>query len=121
MARDASDLVAALDASFVSKRAVGLGLVRSGAADRVHLVIAIPVGRYARVITPAARSASEGSGGKPCQYRAKLSSKAPVAQAIDYMLKRWTAFCRFLDNGRICLSNNAAERAIRPIAVGRRN
>lgn len=53
--------------------------------------------------------------------RAKLLAKAPVAQAIDYMLKRWVAFIRFLDDGRICLSNNAAERAIRPIAVGRRN
>ena len=53
--------------------------------------------------------------------RARLSAKAPVAQAIDYMLKRWAAFTRFLDDGRICLSNNAAERAIRPIAVGRRN
>lgn len=55
------------------------------------------------------------------QNRAKLSAKAPVAKAIDYMLKRWPAFTRFLDDGRICLSNNAAERAIRPIAVGRRN
>jgi transposase len=55
------------------------------------------------------------------QNRTKLSAKAPVAKAIDYMLKRWPAFTRFLDEGRICLSNNAAERAIRPIAVGRRN
>jgi transposase len=55
------------------------------------------------------------------QNRAKLSAKAPVAKAIDYMLKRWPAFTRFLDDGRICVSNNAAERAIRPIAVGRRN
>ena len=53
--------------------------------------------------------------------RAKLSAKAPVAQAIDYMLKRWSAFILFLDDGRAYLSNNAAERAIRPIAVGRRN
>ncbi len=44
-----------------------------------------------------------------------------MAQAIDYMLKRWSAFILFLDDGRACLSNNAAERAIRPIAVGRRN
>lgn len=55
------------------------------------------------------------------ENRAKLSAKAPVAQAIDYMLKRWSAFILFLDDGRACLSNNAAERAIRPIAVGRRN
>ena len=53
--------------------------------------------------------------------RAKLSPKAKTAVAIDYMLKRWPAFTRFLDDGRICLSNNAAERAIRPLAVGRRN
>jgi transposase len=53
--------------------------------------------------------------------RKKLSSKAPVAKAIDYSLKRWPAFTRFLDDGRICLSNNAAERAVRGIAVGRRN
>ena len=45
--------------------------------------------------------------------RAKLSPKTKTAVAIDYMLKRWPAFTRFLDDGRICLSNNAAERAIR--------
>ena len=53
--------------------------------------------------------------------RKKLSSKSPVAKAIDYSLKRWRAFTRFLDDGRICLSNNAAERAVRGIAVGRRS
>jgi transposase len=53
--------------------------------------------------------------------RRKLSSKSPVAKAIDYSLKRWPAFTRFLDDGRICMSNNAAERAVRGIAVGRKN
>jgi transposase len=53
--------------------------------------------------------------------RKKLSSKAPVAKAIDYSLKRWPALTRFRDDGRLCLSNNAAERAVRGIAVGRRN
>jgi len=53
--------------------------------------------------------------------RAKLSSKNPVAKAINYSLKRWTAMTRFLTDGRICLSNNAAERALRGIAVGRHN
>lgn len=53
--------------------------------------------------------------------RKKHSSKAPVAKAIDYSLKRWTAFTRFLDDGHLCMSNNAAERAVRGIAVGRRN
>jgi len=55
------------------------------------------------------------------EERRKLSSKAPVAKAIDYTLKRWCAFARFVDGGRLCLSNNAAERAVRGIAVGRRN
>ena len=55
------------------------------------------------------------------EERRKLSSKSPVAKAINYSLKRWAAFTRFLDDGRICLSNNAAERAVRGIAVGRKN
>ena len=55
------------------------------------------------------------------QQRAKLSPKSETARAIDYSLKRWTAFTRFLDDGRLCMSNNAAEREIRPIAVGRHN
>ena len=53
--------------------------------------------------------------------RAGLSRHSPVAWAMDYMLKRWDGFARFLDDGRICLSNNAAERAIRPLALGRRS
>src|SRR5882672_3820742 len=52
--------------------------------------------------------------------RARLSRHADAAKAMDYMLKRWPAFTRFLDDGRICLTNNAAERALRGIALGRR-
>jgi len=55
------------------------------------------------------------------EERRKLSSKSALAKAIDYSLKRWVALTRFLRDGRICLSNNAAERAVRGIAVGRRN
>src|SRR3546814_17568596 len=40
---------------------------------------------------------------------------------MDYMLKAWPAFAAFLDDGRICLSNNAAERALRGIALGRKS
>jgi transposase len=53
--------------------------------------------------------------------RRKLSAKGPLAKAIDYQFNHWAAFTRFLDDGRICLSNNAAERSVRGIAVGRRN
>jgi transposase len=55
------------------------------------------------------------------QQRAKLSRRSETAKAIDYNLKRWTALTRFLDNGRLCMSNNAAERALRCVAVGRKN
>jgi transposase len=57
----------------------------------------------------------------PGEQRAKLSSKSETAKAIDYSLKRWTALTRFLADGRLCISNNAAERALRGIAVGRHN
>lgn len=53
--------------------------------------------------------------------RAKLSRHAAVAKAIDYMLTRWPSFIRFLEDGRICLSNNAAERALRGLALGRKS
>lgn len=53
--------------------------------------------------------------------RARLSAKNETAKAIDYSLKRWTALTRFLNDGRLCISNNAAERALRGIAVGRHN
>jgi transposase len=53
--------------------------------------------------------------------RETLSRSAEVLKPINYMLRRWADFARFLDDGRICLSNNAAERALRGIALGRRN
>ena len=55
------------------------------------------------------------------EQRTRLARGNEVARAIDYLLKRWTAFTRFLDDGRICISNNAAERALRGIALGRRS
>ena len=49
--------------------------------------------------------------------RPKLPRGNDLAKAMDYMLKRWTAFTRFLEDGRVCLSNNAAERGLRGIAM----
>jgi transposase len=54
-------------------------------------------------------------------HRAKLSRHNDVGKAMDYMLKRWATFTRFLGDGRICLTNNAAERALRGIALGRKS
>lgn len=55
------------------------------------------------------------------EQRPKLSRGNDLAKVMDYMLKRWPAFTQFLDDGRICLSNNAAERALRGIALRRKS
>jgi transposase len=52
--------------------------------------------------------------------RPRLARGADTAKAMDYMLRRWPSFARFLTDGRICLSNNAAERTMRPPAMGRK-
>ena len=55
------------------------------------------------------------------EQRARVSKNSETGKAIDYSLKRWAALTRFLGDGRLCMSNNAAERELRAIAVGRRN
>jgi transposase len=52
---------------------------------------------------------------------AKLSQKSDVAVAIRYALERWIALLRFCEDGRIEMDNNAAERALRAVALGRKN
>jgi transposase len=51
----------------------------------------------------------------------KLSRKSDVAVAIQYALNRWTALTRYVEDGQIEIDNNAAERALRAIALGRKN
>jgi transposase len=55
------------------------------------------------------------------EKRFNFSRTHDLYKAINYMLKRWPAFTLFLDDGRVRLSNNAAERALRGIALGRRS
>jgi transposase len=55
------------------------------------------------------------------EQRVRVSKNSDIGKAINYSLKRWSALTRFLDDGRLCMSNNAAERELRGIAVGRRN
>jgi transposase len=55
------------------------------------------------------------------EQRAKVSKNSDTGKALDYSLKRWTELTRFLDDGRLCMTNNAAERELRAVAVGRRN
>jgi transposase len=51
----------------------------------------------------------------------KLSRRSELAIAIRYALTRWPALTRYVDDGRLEIDNNAAERALRSIAVGRKN
>lgn len=51
----------------------------------------------------------------------KLPAKGSLAEAFRYATARWTALSRYLGNGRLEISNNAVERAIRPLAIGRKN
>ena len=52
---------------------------------------------------------------------ARLARGHDLAKAIKYVLKRWAGFTLFLEDGRVCLSNNAAERGLRGIALGRKS
>lgn len=55
------------------------------------------------------------------QQLARIPAKGDLANAFRYALTRWPSFCLFLDDGRVAIDNNAAERALRPIGIGRRN
>lgn len=83
-------------------------------------------------LDPAARLAARKAQSAPLvaalehwlrEQRALLSKHAKVAKAIDYLLSpnHWPAFTRFLTDGQLCLSNNAAERSLRGVALGRKS
>jgi hypothetical protein len=75
------------------------------------------------------RPAIRGCGGRRrrcstthATARASIPSRGhDLAKAFNYILKRWTSFTLFLEDGRVCLSNNAAERDLRGIALGRKS
>jgi len=52
---------------------------------------------------------------------AKLSRKSDVAVAIRYALGRWTQLLRYVNDGLLEIDNNAAERSLRAVALGRKN
>jgi transposase len=51
----------------------------------------------------------------------RLPAKGDLTNAFRYALSRWSAFCLFLDDSRVAIDNNPAERALRPIGIGRKN
>ncbi len=98
------------------------------AVVRIDAIFAIE--REILGLSPAARQEVRQSRSRPLvaeleawlhETRDKLTRAHDLAKAIHYMLRRWPSFVRFLDDGRVCLSNNAAERALRGIALGRKS
>jgi transposase len=55
------------------------------------------------------------------QQLTRIPGKGDLAKAFRYGLSRWPSFCLFLEDGRVAIDNNAAERALRPIGIGRKN
>ena len=53
--------------------------------------------------------------------RRRLSGKAPLGKAFQYALSRWDALTRYVEDGRLSIDNNLAERLLRGIAVSRKN
>lgn len=123
-----ADLEAAARRKAKGKKLVVVSPLALEAVQRIDALFAIERdlngrGAEARLAARRERSAPLVAGLEVWmrEARAKLSRHADVAGAMDYMLKRWDAFTRFLDDGRICLTNNAAERALRGIALGRKS
>jgi transposase len=94
--------------------------------DKIRPVLAIE--REINGLTPQQRVIERHGRSRPLvialeawlrEQRGRVSKNSETGKAIDYSLKRWDALTRFLDDGRLCMSNNAAERELR--AVGRRN
>jgi transposase len=98
------------------------------AVKRMDALFAIE--RKINGLSPERRAATRAECSRPLiddlehwlrERRRKLSGQSRTAEATDYILKRWAAFTRFVDDGRLCMTNNAAERELRAVAVGRKN
>jgi transposase len=113
---------------FFDLARIGNAPIALEAVERIDALFAIE--REINGMTPSDRVRVRHERSRPLaveleawlrQQRARLSKNSETGKAIDYSLKRWGALTRFLDDGRLCMSNNAAERELRAIAVGRRN
>jgi len=102
--------------------------IASEVVARIDVLFAIE--REINGLAPAQRVAVRTERSQPLlialetwlrEQRARVSKNSDIGKAIDYSLKRWTELTRFLDDGRLCMTNNAAERELRAVAIGRRN
>ena len=102
--------------------------IAAEAVERIDALFAIE--REINGVTPQERVRVRNERSRPRvialeiwlrEERGCVSKNSDTGKAIDYSLKRWAALTRFLDDGRLCMSNNAAERELRAVAIGRRN
>jgi transposase len=94
------------------------------AVERIDALFAIE--REINGLTPRERVRARHARSRPLvipleswlrEQRSRVSKNSEIGKAIDYSLKRWIALTRFLDDGRLCMSNKAAERELRAVAV----
>ena len=101
------------------------------AARAVALIAKLyEVEREVRELQPEARRLWREQHAKPvaqalhtwlAEQRPKLAKADVTAKAIDYSLSNWRGLTRYLDDGNVPIDNNAAENAVRPLAIGRNN
>lgn len=101
------------------------------AGEAVALIARLyEVEREARELQPEARRLWRQEHAQPVaerlhawlvEQRPKLAKADVTAKAIDYALSNWAGLTRYLDDGNVPIDNNAAEGAVRPLAVGRKN
>jgi len=110
------------------KREIPLSPIAVEVVRRIDALMAIE--RAINGKRPEERLAARQSASRPLvddlhaylrEQVAKLARGHDLAKAIQYMLKRWPAFTLFLEDGRVCMSNNAAERSLRGVALGRKS
>jgi len=110
------------------KKEIPLSPIAVEVVRRIDALLAIE--RAINGKPPEERSAVRQSASRPLvddlqsylrEQVAKLSRGHDLAKASQYMLKRWPAFILFLEDGRVCMSNNAAERSLRGVALGRKS
>jgi transposase len=110
------------------KREIPLSPIAVEVVRRIDALMAIE--RAINGQPPQERLAARQSASRPLvddlhaylrEQVAKLARGHDLAKAIQYMLKRWPAFTLFLEDGRVCMSNNAAERSLRGVALGRKS
>jgi transposase len=101
----AEEAVARIDALFAIERAI-TGLTPQQRADARH--------EHCRPLVIALETWLR-------QQRGRVSKNSETGKAVDYSRRPWAALSSFLDEGRLCMSNNTAERELRAIAVGCRS